>query len=204
MSLNDSVHRLTRPHLTQTRDGSLREVPALLAELRLAVTPGHAGSAGAKDGGQPIPINPNALDLISAIEKEARADYAEATGNAWTGTLEALLQSYPATNLSNEWEAYLERVTLEWVTTITGMLWPERPRRKLVGKVCPSCGLALHGDDRAVCLSLGCWDDDGNLAKIGSWDIECASCGAEWAGEQVAWLLRALDTPAPDVLTRAG
>ena len=204
MTLNDHIHRLTRPHLTQAGDGSLRHAPALLAELRLAVTPGHAGSAGGKDGGQPIPINPNALDLISSIETEARRDYAEATGTPWTGTLESLLQSYPDAPISAEWEAYLDGVTLGWVDTITSMLWPERPRRKLVGKVCPSCGWATYGEERKTCLSLGCWDTDGEMKKIGEWDIECASCEAAWSGDQVAWLLRALDTPTSEALTQAG
>jgi len=199
LSLNDSVHQLTRPHLTQARDGSLREMPPLLAELRLAVTPGQNGYGGGASG-PPIPIDPAALDLIRAIESEARRDYAEAIGNAWHGTLEALLQAYPAAPISAEWEAYLARVTLGWVDQITAYLWPVKPRRKLTGKTCPACGLALHGDERAVCLSLGCWDDDGNLAKIGAWDIECGSCGAEWSGDQVSWLLRALDTPKDDVV----
>jgi hypothetical protein len=199
MSLNDSVHRLTRPHLTHSGDGSLQQMPALLAELRLAVTPGQNGYGGGASG-PPIPIDPAALDLIRAIESEARRDYAEAIGKYWTGTLETLLQAYPDAPISAEWEAYLEGVTLGWVDQITSMLWPVKPRRKLTGKTCPACGLALHGDERAVCLSLGCWDDDGNLAKIGEWDIECAGCGAEWAGDQVAWLLRALDTPVDDVV----
>lgn len=195
MSLTDNVHQLSREHLTKDKDGNLRTVPALLAELRLAVTPGHAGSAGGKDGGQPIPINPNAIDLISSIEKEARKDYHEAIGTRWVGTLEGLLQSYRDAPISQEWEAYLERVTLEWVTTITGMLWPERPRRKLVGKTCPSCGWATYGEERQTCLTLGCWDENGNMRPIGTWDIECASCEASWAGDQVTYLLRALDTP---------
>jgi len=202
MSLADSVHQLTREHLKTAPDGSLRAVPALLAELRLAVTPGHAGSAGGGQAGPPIPINPNALDLIAAIEREARKDYAEAIGTVWNGTLEALLQTYPHASISAEWETYLDRVMLEWVDQIITMLWPVKPRRKLVGKVCPSCGWATYGDERKTCLSLGCWDADGNMRKIGDWDIECANCEAGWAGEQVAYLLRALDThdtPEKDV-----
>ena len=70
-----------------------------------------------------------------------------------------------------------------------------KPRRKLVGKVCPSCGSATYGEERKTCLSLGCWDSEGGMKKIGDWDIECASCEASWSGDQVSWLLRALDTP---------
>jgi len=195
MTLQDSVHRLTREHLTNDKDGVLRAVPALLAELRLALTPGRNSSGGGGAEGAPIPIDPTALDMLRAIEKEARKDYAEATGNVWNGELEALLQSYPHAQISAEWEAYLARVALGWVDAITAYLWPVKPRRKLVGKVCPSCGWATYGEERKTCLSLGCWDDEGNMRAIGTWDIECASCEAGWAGDQVAWLLRALDTP---------
>jgi hypothetical protein len=199
VSLNDHIHQLSREHLKTAPDGSLRHAPALLAELRNAVTPGQNGYGGGASG-PPIPIDPAALDLIRAIESEARRDYAEAIGKYWTGTLEALLQAYPDAPISAEWEAYLDGVTLGWVDQITAMLWPVKPRRKLTGKTCPACGLALHGEERAVCLSLGCWDDDGNLAKVGAWDIECGSCGAQWSGDQVSWLLRALDAPIDDVV----
>lgn len=193
MSLNDAVHVLTRPHLSNI-DGNLRHMPALLAELRLAVTPGRNSSGGGGAEGAPIPIDPTALDMLGAIETEARKDYAEATGNVWHGELEALLQSYPDAQISAEWEAYLARVLLGWIDTITAYLWPVKPRRKLVGKVCPSCGWATYGEERKVCLSLGCWDHEGNMRAIGTWDIECASCEAGWSGDQVGWLLRALDT----------
>ncbi|MDN4644941.1 hypothetical protein [Arthrobacter sp. PsM3] len=199
MSLNDNIHQLTREHLKIGPDGALRQAPALLAELRNAVTPGNTGSAGGASG-PPIPINPEAVDMLARMAGDAKADYREITGNPWPGDLETLLQHIAAMSLAADWHAYLERLTLEWVNQITAFLWPIKPRRKLTGKTCPACGLALHGDERAVCLSLGCWDDDGNLAKIGAWDIECGSCGAEWAGDQVAWLLRALDTPIEDVV----
>lgn len=196
--LRDNIHVLTRPHLTNP-DGTLRHAPALLAELRAAVTPGRNSSGGGGGGeGAPSPINLGALDLIGEIETEARKDYAEATGTVWHGELEALLQSYPDAQISAEWEAYLARVTLGWIDQITAQLWPVKPRRKLVGKVCPSCGFAVHGEERKTCLTLGCWDSEGNMKKTGDWDIECGGCGAEWAGERVAWLLRATGTNEED------
>ena len=192
MTLNDNIHVLTRDHLTQDKNGHLRTVPALLGELRTAVTPGRNSSGGGGAEGAPIPIDPTALDMLGDIEREARKDYTEATGIVWRGGLVDLLQSYPDAPISAEWEAYLATVTLGWVDQITAYLWPSRPRRKLVGKVCPSCGWATYGEERKTCLSLGCWDDDGNMAKIGDWDIECASCEAGWTGEQMIFLLRAL------------
>ena len=196
MSLSDSIHQLTSEHLKTAPDGKAHKVPALLDELRAAVTPGHAGSAGGSDGGPPIPINPNALDLLAKIEGEARVDYYEITDESWNGALEELLQRFAAMDLDLKWGAYLERVMLEHIDAITAMLWPVKPRRKLVGKVCPSCGYATYGEERKTCLSLGCWDDAGGMKKIGEWDIECASCEAGWTGEQMTFLLRALDTPS--------
>lgn len=201
MSLRDAVFQLTKDHLKTGPDGKAHKVPALLDELRNAVTPGHAGSAGGSDGGPPIPINPNALDLLAEIEGEARRDYYEITGEGWPTSLRELLQRFGAMDLAPEWSAYLERVSLDWIDKITALLWPVKPRRKLVGKVCPSCGWATYGEERKTCLSLGCWDDTGAMKKIGEWDIECASCEAGWTGEQMVFLLRALDTPADEELT---
>ena len=199
MGLTDNVHQLCREHLKTGPDNRPHKVPALLDELRAAVTPGHAGSAGGSDGGPPIPINPNALDLIGEIETGARSDYLEMAGVAWTGTLERLLPWIASLDITPEWDNYLTHATQDWVDKINTLLWPVKPRRKLVGKVCPSCGWATYGEERKVCLSLGCWDDTGGMRAIGTWDVECASCEAAWSGDQVAWLLKALDTPEASV-----
>lgn len=198
MSLADHIHQLAREHLKTGPDGKAYKVPALLDELRRAVTPGNSMS-GSGSSGPPIPINPDALDLLREIEIEARRDYHEITPLYWGGSLEALLQQFGTMDLTPEWDDYLTRVTLGWVDQIQAMLWPTKPRRKLTGKVCPSCGQSNYGDERKVCLSLGCWDDAGNMRAIGTWDIECASCEAGWAGDQVTFLLRALDTPGMEL-----
>lgn len=198
MSLRDSVHQLCSEHMKTGPDGKAHKVPALLAELRAAVTPGRNSSGGGAEG-PPIPIDPDAMDLLAEIETEAKKDYLDMTGVRWVKSLEALLPWMASLDLTPEWSAYLERVTLEWVDKITAYLWPVKPRRKLVGKVCPSCGWATYGDERKTCLSLGCWDDEGGMRPIGTWDVECGSCEAHWSGDQVSWLLRALDTPSEDV-----
>jgi hypothetical protein len=202
MTLKDSIYQLTSAHLRTGPDNKPHKVPALLDELRAAVIPGNSMSGGGASGA-PSPINVSALDLLGEIESETRRDYYEITNTGWQSTLEELLQAYAGMDLTPEWSAYLERVMLEYVDKINALLWPVKPRRKLVGKVCPSCGWATYGDERKTCLSLGCWDSEGNMRKIGDWDIECASCEAGWAGDQVSWLLRALDTPDV-VLTQAG
>lgn len=194
MSLTDNIHQLCRPHLATAPDGSLRHAPALLGELRAAVTPGRNSSGGGGAEGAPIPIDPTVLDMLGDMEKEARKDYAEAVGHVWNGELEALLQSYPDSRISLEWETYLARVTLGWIDAITAYLWPVKPRRKLVGKVCPSCGQSVYGEERKTALSLGCWDSEGGIKKPGEWDVECAGCEAYWPGDKIGWLIVALDT----------
>lgn len=198
MSLKDNAHQLVREHLKMDRDGKAHKVPALLEELRRAVTPGRNSSGGGASG-PPIPIDPDALDLLGEIEGEARRNHYEITDAGWQSTLEELLQAFAGMDLSPEWDAYLTHVTLGWIDRINAMLWPSKPRRKLVGKVCPSCGWATYGEDRKTCLSLGCWDSEGGVLPPGEWDIECASCEAGWVGDQITWLIRALDTP--DALT---
>ncbi len=202
MNLKDNVHQLAREHLRTGPDNKPHKVPALLDELRAAVTPGR-NSRGGGASGPPIPIDPDALDLLREIEIEARRDYLEITGFVWPVSLEELLQRLTVCGITPEWENYLTHTTSDWIDRITALLWPVKPRRKLVGKVCPSCGWATYGEERKTCLSLGCWDEEGNMRAIGTWDIECASCEAGWAGDQVSWLLRALDTPSEE-LTQAG
>lgn len=202
MSLADHVHQLCREHLRTGPDGKPHKVPALLDELRGAVTPGRNSSGGGASG-PPIPIDPDAMDLLAEIEADAKRDYLDMTGVRWTKDVEALLPWVAGLDLTPEWHAYYERVTLQWLDKINTLLWPTKPRRKLTGKACPSCGQATYGEERKVALSLGCWDSEGNMRAVGSWDIECAGCQAHWSGDQVSWLLTALDTPA-EVVAHAG
>jgi len=198
MTLADHVHQLSREHLKTGPDGKAHKVPALLDELRKAVTPGNSMSGGGASG-PPIPINADALDLLHEIETAAKRDYHEMTGVRWTKDLTTLLPWIAGLDLTPEWDNYLTHVTSDWIDRISAMLWPVKPRRKLTGKTCPSCGQATYGEERKVALSLGCWDDDGNMRAVGTWDIECAGCEAHWTGEQVSWLLRATDAPSEDM-----
>lgn len=193
MSLTDSIHMLTRPHLATAPDGTLRHAPALLGELRAAVTPGRNSSGGGGAEGAPSPIDLGAVDMLATMTKDAREDYCQISGDAWSGELEALLHRLAEMNLPPEWHNYLERVTVDWVDQITAYLWPVKPRRKLVGKVCPSCGFATYGDERKTTLSLGCWDSEGGMKKTSDWDVECAGCEAYWSGDKIGWLITALD-----------
>jgi len=201
MSLSDHVHQLVREHLKTGPDGKAYKVPALLDDLRTAVTPGNSMSGGGASG-PPIPINPDALDLLHEIEAAAKADYYEMTGVQWIKSVGELLPWVASLDLTPEWRTYLEHVTSDWIDRITTLLWPAKPRRKLTGITCPSCGQATYGEDRKVCLSLGCWGLDGEMAKIGEWDLECAACNAHWTRDQIGWLLRTLDAPKVEVVAR--
>jgi hypothetical protein len=202
VTLKDSIHQLCSEHLRTGPDNRPHKVPALLDELRSAVKPGNSMSGGGASGA-PSPINVSALDLLAEIEAGARSDYLEMCGVAWTGTLERLLPWIAGLDITAEWDSYLSHALSDYIDKINALLWPVKPRRKLTGKRCPACGYSMYGEERKTCLSLGCWDDEGGMKKIGDWDIECASCEAAWSGDQVSWLLRALDTPE-EVLTQAG
>ena len=153
MSLADQIHQLAREHLRTGPDGKAHKVPALLHELRNAVTPGRNSSGGGASGPS-IPIDPDAMDLLAKIESEAKQDYQDMTGVRWAKDVDTLLPWIAGLDLSPEWYAYYERVTLEWLDAINALLWPVKPRRKLTGKACPSCGQSMYGEDRKVALSL--------------------------------------------------
>lgn len=194
MTLKDACHQLANEHMKMGPDGRAHKVPALLDELRRAVTPGNSGSGCGGASGPPIPINPEAVDMLTSMEAEGKEDYRIMTGERWTGNLVDLLRHLPTLDLTPDWDKYLTRATTDWINTITAFLWPVKPRRKLTGATCPSCGFAYYGEERKVALSLGCWDDAGELAHPGRWDIECAGCEAGWTGDRVTYLLRALNT----------
>lgn len=194
MSLSGNVHQLTRPHLKTGPGGKQYMIPALLDELRGAVTPGDNGSSGGKTG-PPIPISIGAIELQIRIENEVRVDYNEMMGASWRGDLTGLLQHIATIDLAEEWRAYLERVTLEYVDRITAFIWPTKPRRKLTGIECPACMQTKYGEHNKVCLSVGCWDENGAMLLIGDWTIQCDGCDASWAGPQVSGMLARFNTP---------
>lgn len=106
MNFTVHVHTLTQPHLTH--EG--QQLP-LLTRLRAATTPGSdGGKASGGDGGKPVPVNLNAVDLILKIETSARDEYRHYRGLAYVGSLENLLRDFtgtPWTELPEDWEQYL-------------------------------------------------------------------------------------------------
>lgn len=190
MSLNDNAYRLTRPHLTNI-SGTLAERPALLDELTSAAKPGNDGAAGGSSGAF-VPVNVSAIALLQDIEREARDHHRELTGAA-TGKLADIIRTWAVDSINAEWYAFLERVTLGWIDRIENLLRPAKPRRKMM-LPCPSCGQTFHGPERAVCLTVNCWGDDERMTHPAQWDVRCESCGAQWTGDTLKWLLAALQT----------
>lgn len=192
MTLRQSIQELTETHLKMGPTGNPVQAPSLLSELRAAVKPGNDGGTSGASSSAPIPINPDAVDLLSSITHEAHVDYVEIHGTRYRGPLEGLLQTHAS--LDGEWEAYLEGVTIGWIDRINGLLRPTKPRRKL-GVECPSCGQRFHGEGRAVCLTADCWGPEEQLLHPSAWHVRCEGCDAEWVGDNLKWLIAALNAP---------
>lgn len=185
------VHQLVSIHLS----GGVPQLP-LLTRLRQATTPGSDGGKSGNDGGAPIPINPNAVDLFCKIETQARREWLHLRGFVYVGKLEHLLWdmvSPPYEELPEDWDEYLHMKASEWIDDIMGLLHPAKPRRKL-HRPCPACGVKYYGTDREPALTVNCWDEREDLMHPSKWDAACGACGAEWHGDDVQWLARALVT----------
>lgn len=196
MSLRANIQELTETHLKMGPTGKPVQAPSLLSELRAAVKPGNDGGGGGASSSAPIPINPDAVDLLSSITHEANVDYFEIHGVRYRGPLEGLLQTHD--RLNDEWGAYIEGVTLGWIDRINGLLRPTKPRRKL-GVECPSCGQRFHGEGREVCLTADCWGPNEEMLHPAAWHVRCEGCGAVWVGDDLKWLIAALNTPSQEV-----
>lgn len=200
MTLRGNIQELTETHLKMGPAGKPVQAPSLLSELRAAVKPGSDGGSGGASSSAPIPINPDAVDLLREISEGAATDLWEMRGFAISKpcSIEQVIRGLdPAIDF--DWHAYLERVTLEWVDAINGMLRPTKPRRKL-GVECPSCGQRFHGVERAVCLTADCWGPNEEILHPAAWHVQCEGCGAEWVGDDLKWLIAALNTPSREVV----
>ncbi|WP_138443532.1 DUF7341 domain-containing protein [Sinomonas susongensis] len=192
MSLTTNVHELTREHLVHTPAGRLETVPALLDQLDAAAGETRAGSNGGGGDGTPSPISLDVVALQQDIEREAWANQGELIPS-FKGTLKQVIQSWAVESINGEWMAYLEHITLDWIDKIRAITEPAKPPRKL-HRPCPACGVLYGGDEHKPGLLLHCWADDGALLPPGQWTAECIHCEAAWAGGELGWLSRALNT----------
>lgn len=185
------VHQLTQKHLSQ---GECHQ--PLLTRLRNATTPGSDGGKAGGDGGRPVPANLSAVDLFCKIEMAARNEYRHYRGFVYVGQMENLLRDLigtPWTEMPEDWEQYLAGKASEWIDEILGLLHPAKPRRRL-HRPCPACGVKYHGKDREPALTMNAWDEHEEMMHPSKWDASCVACGAEWHGDNVQWLSRALVT----------
>jgi hypothetical protein len=170
-------------------------VPALLDQLEAL----DRSASGGRSGGMSLPINVEAIDLMRCMEAEAR-EYMADLAPAFRGSLKEIILFWATEDISGEDMVFYEHVTLDWCDQIEALLMPKKPRRKLP-RACPACNVLLYGEegeDRTYALSGWFWDDDENMVHPSQWDVSCAVCGAQWKGDELAWLRSAFeagDTP---------
>ena len=181
MTLAGNVHRLTRPHLS-TMGGKIATVPPMLTQLTMeGRAPSHATSSET-----PLPVSVRAIALWQDMEHEARDHQYARTGDD-SGGLWQIVQSWEYV-ADEEWVAYLERVTLDFIDRITATIDPPRRRRPL-RQPCASCGERWFYDadgQRSEAVTAWVWDEDGSVSKVETWDVKCLCCGAQWVGKEVA------------------
>lgn len=202
MSLTVNIYRLTEPHklirpdgtLAKNRDGKDIYQPALLDQLANATKSSRGGGQDHND--MPIPINTRAIDLWKQLDTEVRQVTLDRYGHA-RGHLGALLTRWKSEG-DTAWIAHLEHITMDIIDRIETMFDPP-PKRRTLKQPCPACGelWTLNSDgDRVHCLTAGTHNDDGTLRNPADCEATCAACEAAWHGEDLAWLLNAIDAPA--------
>lgn len=197
MTLRDNIHQLTSEHMTQADDGSFVHAPPLLDQLRTACT-SDLGAAGGGSGGAGLLVNSAAINLETKLKEDALFNHFEMTSVEYRGPLTGLIRSW--TDITDaEWVKYLEQETLGWVDQIRGLLVAKRPPWRPALN-CPSCGERFHGPEREPNLWVEYWDHDAEkMAHPSQWSAGCDSCGAVWAGNELAWLRAASDTRTVEV-----
>jgi hypothetical protein len=197
MTLADHIHQLTAEHMTMTETGEFTKAAPLLAQLRAACTSDFAVSRGGS-GGAGMLLNSKAVKLENEIKAQALNEQFEMTGVEYYGNLVALIRSWAAVK-SEEWQGYLEHISLEWIDAIRETLEAKRPPWR-PSLPCPACGQRFYGPERDPCLAVHYWDHDTDtIAPPGTWTAECEGCGAAWNGGNLKWLRAAADTPTLEV-----
>lgn len=182
MTLTMNVHMLTSPHVARDQQGRYGTAQPLLKQLTAeAVTRGE--SVGSE---KPLPIGIKAVALWQDMEREARNHQYARTGDS-TGGLWQITESWRNVE-DDEWTPYLEHVTSDWIARITNVIDPPRPRRPL-RQPCVACGERWVYDAdgvRSEAVTAWVWDEEGGIAGADGWDVSCASCSAQWVGNEVA------------------
>lgn len=190
MTLADNVHRLTTEHMTMS-DGRAVKVPALLDRLKEACT-SSLGAQGGGSGGAGLLINTAAVDLDREIRDEALANHYEMHATEYRGSLRGLIRMWarPGTLQTQQWETYLDGVTLGWCDRIEALLEQKRPPFK-PSAPCPACGQRFFGPENTPTLNVIYWDNENDrILPPGEWCAGCESCGAAWSGKDEMGFLR--------------
>lgn len=197
MTLADNIHRLVSEHMTKTDAGEFIKAPPLLAQLRAAVTSDFAVGRGGS-GGAGMMLNSKADKLEKQIREDMLFEHFEMAGTEYRGSLVALLKTWPLINL-DDYQDYLEHVTLDWIDSIQGLLEAKRPPWR-PSLPCPSCGQRFYGPEREPCLAVHYWDDEAEkVAHPSLWIAKCDGCSAEWNGDDLKWLRAVSDTPGGEL-----
>lgn len=200
MSLKDNIHQLVNEHMTHADDGSFIKAPPLLAELRAACASTHGNHSGAGGQGVGLAINSAAIAVETQIREDALAEQYERTGTEYQGGIVPLLRTWA--DIEGEWEPYLEGVTQEWINNIRETLIQRRPPWRPTLN-CPACNQRFHGPEREPNLWVDYWNhDEERMNHPSLWTAGCDGCGAEWSGDELAWLRAATDTRTIELVSQ--
>ena len=183
------AQELAEPHLTRHGE-RIGKVPALLDELVEAIS-GATHEGGGSGGKQSVLVNTNALDLHADITKETWEAYTDRYGQS-APTLKTCIETIGRGEHPPEWDAWFTAHLRSIRDRIEQLLRPKKLRR-LDGVQCPSCGQAVHGEERETALYLDCYTGpDKHLRHPSEWEVTCAACQATWDHQNMQWLLVAL------------
>lgn len=158
----DALTQLSRPH---PREGKTE--PALLAVLESSVASDTSSRSGGSGGGAALPIDPGALDLLTAISSGIPV-------KGGGGVVPRLLQ-WAAADLIPARAA-----AVGWLEQIRNLLEP-KPVVPLRGEKCLACGRASMKDQvtreiKPVLLAVPATGDP---------YVECRACGTRWSGSDL-------------------
>lgn len=201
MSLQDDLHRLTRPHAgsIQRDDGkTYHQAESLLDQLREAF--GGLTGQGAGGGGTPAPISLNAYDIYRRIEAVATKQYWVTHDGGTRATLEGKIQAWVrVASATPDKAAEAANYITTWVREIEAYFRPPKPLT--IAGACPQCGYAHYlvvEDDETIRKPTLI----GHATTATTW-VECGYCQARWEGQAVHHLIEALNTPSKE-LTQHG
>lgn len=187
MSLRSTVHQLTADHLTHTPLG-YATAPPLLSQLEAAIKPSGRGAAAGGSGRGEV-INLTALALWEEIAADISIHTQEAGLTPKPDRIETL-KLWTIMDSDDDWNEFLTHVTQDWCDRITALLSPMKPYHP--SQPCPSCGLKFYGDENTPPLSVHYLSPDGEQLHPEQWKMECAACEAEWEGDTLGHVARAM------------